>query len=120
MDIQDCMTAEEIRMVALEDKHLVILSELILHSWPLTKLRYRRKCHHTGIYRHHKQNYHERQKNNNIGITARQSIKQPQLNHMDIEKTRLIVFESMYWVNINANIEETIKNCPTCLDFQTL
>ena len=34
MDIPDCMTAEEIRIVALEDEHFSALAELILHSLP--------------------------------------------------------------------------------------
>ena len=34
---------------------------------------------------------------------------------MGMEKTRLLACESMYWVNMNANIEEVIKNCPTYL-----
>ena len=37
MDISDCKTAEEIRTAILDDEHIAILSELILHSWPLTK-----------------------------------------------------------------------------------
>ena len=40
------------------------------------------------------------------------------MNYMDIEKTRLITFKSIYWINMNAEIEDTGKNCPTCLDFQ--
>ena len=37
MDIPYCMTAEEIRIVILDDKHIGMVSELILHSWPSTK-----------------------------------------------------------------------------------
>ena len=32
-----------------------------------------------------------------------------QLNQMGIEKKRLLACESFYWVNINANIEETVE-----------
>ena len=39
------------------------------------------------------------------------------LNHMDIKRTGLLVYESIYQVNTNANIKEMIKNCPMCLDF---
>ena len=38
-------------------------------------------------------------------------------NHMGIEKMRLEVRESVYWVNMNADIENTIKQCATCLDY---
>ena len=37
MDILDCMMAEEIRLTKLDDKCIAMLSELIFHSWPLTK-----------------------------------------------------------------------------------
>ena len=37
MDIPDCMTVEEIRITVLDDVHIGMLSELILHGWPSTK-----------------------------------------------------------------------------------
>ena len=40
------------------------------------------------------------------------------MNHMGIEKTRLLTQKSTYWINMNADREHTVKNCPTCLDFQ--
>ena len=51
------------------------------------------------------------------------SLKQPVLdqlytNHMGIEKTKYIMCESIYWADINTNIEKHIKNCTTCLEFQ--
>ena len=36
---------------------------------------------------------------------------------MDIEKTRLLACKSIYWVNMDVNIEETVKTSPTYLDF---
>ena len=33
------------------------------------------------------------------------TIKKLHLNHIGIEKTRLLVCESIYWVNMNVNIE---------------
>ena len=37
---------------------------------------------------------------------------------MGIEKTKLLAQESVYWHSINTDIEEFIKQCPTCLEFQ--
>ena len=37
---------------------------------------------------------------------------------MGIEKTKLLMHKSVYWVNINTDIEKHIKNCKTCLEFQ--
>ena len=37
---------------------------------------------------------------------------------MGIEKAKLLVCKSVYWANINADIENHIKSCKTCLEFQ--
>ena len=39
---------------------------------------------------------------------------------MGIEKTNLLAHESVYWSSINADIEDYIKNCTTCLEFQQM
>ena len=39
-----------------------------------------------------------------------QALDQLHINHTGIEKTKLLVCESMYWANINSNIENHIKN----------
>ena len=41
-------------------------------------------------------------------------LKQLYSNHMGIEKTRFLVCESVYWVNMNADIGNVIKQCATC------
>ena len=37
-----------------------------------------------------------------------------------IEKTRLLVHKSVYWVNLNAIIENSVKHCSTCLEHQNM
>ena len=37
---------------------------------------------------------------------------------MGIKNTKLLACKSVYWVNINNDIENHIKNCSTCLEFQ--
>ena len=49
-----------------------------------------------------------------------QVLDQLHLNHMGIEKTKLLMCESVYWVNINNNIENHVKNCNTCFEFQQM
>ena len=39
---------------------------------------------------------------------------------MGIEKTKLLTHESVYWVNINTDIEKHIKGSNTCLEFQQM
>ena len=45
-------------------------------------------------------------------------LQQLHSNHLGIEKTRLLVHGLVYWVNVNADIEKTMKQCATCLDYQ--
>ena len=37
---------------------------------------------------------------------------------LSLKKIKLLVHESLYWVNINNDIENHVKNCSTCLQFQ--
>ena len=46
------------------------------------------------------------------------ALDQLHLSHVGIEKTKLLAWESVYWININDDIENHIKNCTTCLTYQ--
>ena len=37
---------------------------------------------------------------------------------MGMEKTRLLACESVHWININADMENTIENFLVCFNFQ--
>ena len=37
---------------------------------------------------------------------------------MGIDKTRPLTHHSIYWINMNTDIGETVKNCPICPDIQ--
>ena len=39
-------------------------------------------------------------------------------NHMGIEKVRLLTRQLVYWVNVNADIGDTTKQCDKCLEYQ--
>ena len=45
-------------------------------------------------------------------------LDQLHVNHMGIEKTKLLACESVYWLNINVEIGNHIKKCTTYLTFQ--
>ena len=45
----------------------------------------------------------------------RQALEQLHGNHKDVDKTRLLAHESIYWVNMNNSIENTIKMFPYVL-----
>ena len=49
-----------------------------------------------------------------------QVLEQLHINHMGIEKAKLLVYTSIYWANMNDSIENFIKKCTTCLTFQQM
>ena len=53
-----------------------------------------------------------------LSLLCRQILEQLYSNHMDIEKMRLFARELVYWGNMNADIENLIKQCATCLKYQ--
>ena len=54
-------------------------------------------------------------------ILKAQALHQLHINHSHIEKkTKILVCKSIYWANINDDIENFIKNCTTCLTFQQM
>ena len=53
-------------------------------------------------------------------MALKQVLDQLHTNRMGIGKTKVLVCESVYWVNINTGIKKHIKNCNTCLEFQQM
>ena len=49
-----------------------------------------------------------------------QVLDQLHTNHTGIEKIKLLAHESIYWVDINTDIEKHIQNCTMCLEFQQM
>ena len=47
-------------------------------------------------------------------------LEQLHSNHMGIEKTKLLVCESVYWSDINVDIKKYIQSCATCLELQQM
>ena len=47
-----------------------------------------------------------------------QVLHQLHINHMGIEKMKLLAHKCIYWHSINTDIEKYIKQCMTCLEFQ--
>ena len=99
------MTAEEIGIETLDDELIDMLSELILCSWPSTKAEVQKGLQPYSSFR------------DEIAVIAgirmmgrrtvtpavlqEKALKQLYLSHVQIEKTRLLVCESVYWYNMN-------------------
>ena len=53
-------------------------------------------------------------------VLKHQVLDQLHLNHMGIKKTKPLTCESVYWVNINTDIDKHRKRCNPCLEFQQM
>ena len=51
-------------------------------------------------------------------VLQKQALQHLHVNHMGIEKSILLECDSIYWIGMNPDIENHIKNCSACLDFQ--
>ena len=99
-----------------------MLSELILHRWTLTKAEVWKDMQPYWSFRY------EIAIIEGITMKGRRIImpavlqdkaqKLLNLNLMGVEKTRLLACESIYWINMNVDIEEMVQNWPKYIDYQ--
>ena len=121
-DIPECISIPQIHQASVQDEHLQCLKIYIIAGWPSTK---------DELYSNLRLYWSYRDdltvidgvvmKDRCIVIPAvpkQQVLDQLHLNHMGIEKTNLLTHESVYWVDINTDIDKHIKSCNTCLEFQ--
>ena len=53
-------------------------------------------------------------------LLQQQILEKVHSNYMGIQKIRILVRQSLHWVNMNANIEKVIKWCATCFKYQQM
>ena len=121
-DMPECVSMAEIQQALAQDDHLQQLKSFIIAGWPDKKDELHADMRPYWLYRG------ELVVIDGIILKGRHivipnSLKQQVLiqlhiNHMGIEKTKLLACESVYWSSINADIENYIKHCATCLEFQ--
>ena len=119
VDMPDCISIEEIQQASLQDAYLQQLKTFIIAGWPHNKDELQTDIRPYWPYRD------ELAVIDGVLLKGRyiiipdslkqQVITQLHINHMGIEKTKLLAHESIFWHNINANIEAYIKLCVTCL-----
>ena len=122
VDMPDCISMEEIQQALLQDAHLQQLKTFIIAGWPHTKDELQPDIRPYWLYRD------ELAVIDGVLLKGRciiipnslkqQILTQLHINNMGIEKTKLLACESVFWHNINADIEAYIKLCATCLEFQ--
>ena len=121
-DIPECISISQIQHTTVQDKHLQCLKNIIITGWLSIKDKLHSDIIPYWLYR------------DNLaaidGVVMKgrciilpvelkqQVLDQLHLNHMGIEKIKLLVGESVYWVNINTDIDKHIKSCNTWLEFQ--
>ena len=113
VDMPECISIEEIQHVSSTDVHLQQLRTFIIAGWPHTKDELHTDIRPYWPYRAKLAViYGVILKGRHIIIPdslKQQVLAQLHTNHMGIEKTKLLACESVFWHNINSNIEAYIK-----------
>ena len=121
MDMPECISMAEIQQASSQDNHLQQLKKFIIAGWPNTKDELHTDIRLYWLYRD------ELTVIDGIVLKGRcivipnslrqQVLTQLHTSHMGIEKIKLLAHDSVFWSNINADIEGYIKHCVTCLEF---
>ena len=122
-DIPECISISQVQQAMVQDEHLQHLKNIIVTGWLST----RDQLHiDIRLYWSYKGDLAVIDgvvmkgrciiKTQNL---QQQVLDQLHLNHMGIEKTKLLMHKLVYWANINTDIENHIK-VVSCLEFQQM
>ena len=111
------MTAEQIRLATLDYEPLGILSGYVCHNWPSTKAEVQKQLQPCWLFKDEIAIFDGiAMKGKRIIVPALlQDSAMKHINHMGIEKTRLLACNHIYWVNMNASIKETMRTASHAL-----
>ena len=123
-NIPECISMLQIQWESTQDDHLQCLKCFIIAGWPSTKDKMHSDLNPYWFYRD-KLAVIDGGVLKGRCIIMPTSLKQQVLdqlhaNHIGIEKTKLPTCKSVYWSDINVDIEKYIKSCTTCLEFQQM
>ena len=123
-DMPECLSMTELQQASSHDNHLQKLKHFIITGWLHSNDKISEELKPYWSHRD------ELTVNDGIVLTGRciiipnslrqQVLNQLHINHMGIEKTKLLVCKCVYWHSINADIEKYIRQCATCLEFQQI
>ena len=123
-DIPGCITISQIQQAMAQDEHLQCLKNIIITGWPSTKGELHIDIRPYWSYRDNLAVIDSVvMKGGHIIVPLelkQQVLDQLHHNHMGIKETKPLVCKSVYWVNINSDIDNHVKNCNTCLEFQQM
>ena len=120
----ECMTICELQEATSQDQHLQHLMEYVIQGWPESKSQLPEDIRAYWLFRDNMAVI------DGVVIKGRcivipdalqqQALKQLHINHMGIEKTKFLVHKSVYWIDVNADIENHIKIVLHALIFSKL
>ena len=113
INLPECMKICQLQEATSQDQHLQHLIEYVIQEWPESKNQLLQDIRTYLMFRD----------NMTVidGIVIKgthivmpealhlKMLKQLHINHMDIENTKLLVHKSIYWIGMNADIENHIK-----------
>ena len=120
-NVPECMKMHELQQVASQNQHLQCLKDYIIKVSLESRIQIPQDIRTYWTFR------------DDMAVIGRVIIKgrhlvapevqqkeahhQLLINHMGIERTKLLACDSIYWIHMNV-IENCKKNCSTCLHFQ--
>ena len=123
-DMPECLSMTELQQALSQDSHIQKLKHFIITGWPDSKDKVSKELKPHWSYRD------KLAVIDGIVLKGRhiiipnslkqQVLNQLHINHMGIEKTKLLAHECAYWHSINTDIEMYIKQCAICLEFQQM
>ena len=123
-DIPECMSISQIKQATMQDRHLQWLKNNIISGWPTTKDQLHLDIRPYWSYKDDLAVIDGIVMNGRCiiipKVSKQQRLDQLHVNHMGIKKKKLLACKSIYWVNINNDIENYVKNYSTCLEFQQM
>ena len=120
-DMPECLSMTDLQQALSQDSHIQKLKHFIITGWPNSKDEISKELQSYWFYRDELAVIDGMVLKGRHIITnslKQQVLNQLHINHMGIEKTKLLAHECVYWHSINTDIEKYIKQCVTCLEFQ--
>ena len=118
MDLSVCTSMRDIQERTARDAHLQELKAYVIKGWPHQK----EDIQKYWPIRHGFATIDSMAiKGKSVIIPSQlqmQTLRLLNSNHMGIEKTQLLACEPEHWVNMNADIENAVKQCFPCLEYQ--
>ena len=121
-DMPECLSVTDLQQASSQDSHIQKLKHFIITGLPDSKDEVSEKLKPYWSYRDELAVINGMVlKGRHIiipNILKQQVLDQLHINHIGIEKVKLLAHECIYWHSINTDIEKYIKQCTTCLEFQ--